>query len=112
MTDTDVDASMLLLAVYGVECGLKSLVLNYGRKESTATLEPEFLTHDLNFLSNQIYRKKFFPEQIAIKPKGNVAIVRLHEALRYGVRLQEEAHKKVIRAVQIAVRQLEESFAS
>jgi hypothetical protein len=82
--------SKLLLQVYAVECGLKRLLLKKRGVHSTKRLPDTDLTHDLNQLLKELGSRPSFPPQIKCSgDKRQEPVERLHEALRYGVRLLE-----------------------
>jgi len=106
--DRPVEPSALLLAVYAIECGLKSLLIDKRRVKTTAELDEEDLTHDLNALSVEVMQRKLFPENLTLSSEENISPARLHEALRYGQRLKPESQKRAISAAKAAVPEIEE----
>lgn len=93
--------SKLLLLVYAAECGLKRVLLERRNQKSTARLADDDLTHDLNHLLRRLGEPPKFPSIQIDRLDGRaeqVSVDRLHEALRYGVRLiDREKIAKVVR---------------
>ncbi|HRI69865.1 MAG TPA: hypothetical protein PK156_36800 [Polyangium sp.] len=106
----DFNSAKVLVAIYAVECGFKSLLLKQCRMQATNELESKYITHDLNILSQACCRKKLFPEQMTLLSKHHIAIEALHQALRYGLRLHDDSKKSIIRAIRIAINYIEESL--
>lgn len=104
------DPSRLLLGVYAVECGLKSLLLHQRGLSSTREMDDSELTHDLNFLSVKVTGRKLFPENLGLEPQGNIGVARLHEALRYGHPLRRDSYRDASKATQDAISHIEENF--
>lgn len=102
--------SKLLLAIYAVECGLKSVLLKQLNVNTTDGLEERYLTHDLNVLSVAVYRKKLFLEQWNLASKGHISLEALHQALRYGLRLHVDSEKRIIKEMKDAIAYIEESL--
>ncbi len=105
------DASSLLLGVYAVECGLKSLLLQKQRVDSTLDLDEQYFTHDLNVLYVAVAGKKPFPENLLLERDGQIGLARLHEALRYGERLRKDAFDSALRATKEAVSYVKENLS-
>ena len=82
----------LLLFVYAIECGLKSLLLK--RKQIKDTYKfvqnegENSLNHDLRSLLTKLYSRHRLPENIQFKTRSSasetVPLSDLHQALRYG----------------------------
>ncbi|MBK8254700.1 MAG: hypothetical protein IPK82_18815 [Polyangiaceae bacterium] len=104
------DGSRVLLAVYAIECGLKNVLLKMRNVNHTGDLDESELTHDLNHLSETATRRKFFPPHLELEGQPNVPIVRLHEALRYGQRLQPRTYEAVVRGAAEAISHIEENL--
>jgi len=101
--------SKLLLLVYAVECGLKRMLLKERNHTSTARLADDDLTHDLNHLLKKLGGSPKFPSIQIDRLDGRaeqVSVDRLHEALRYGVRLTDrEKISKVVRELLAWIRE-------
>lgn len=102
------NASKVLLAIYAVECGFKSVLLKRLNMNSTDGLEEQYLTHDLNVLSVAVCRQKLFREQMLLASGNqNISLEALHQALRYGRRLHADSEKRIIEDMKKAISYIE-----
>ncbi len=82
----------LLLFVYAIECGLKSLLLRRKQiKDTYKFIQAEgdkSLNHDLRSLLTKLYSTHRLPESVQFKTRTNssetIPLSDLHQALRYG----------------------------
>jgi hypothetical protein len=100
----------LLLLVYALECGLKRLLLERRGVHTTAKFDEDDLTHDLDDLLKLVGEKPRFGMLRTAESKGQIPPGRLHEVLRYGVRLEPAARGKVLKNVCDVLQWLEETL--
>lgn len=87
-------------AFYAVECGLKALVLCERQFASTTILQEDLKTHSLHKLANMcnppishtLYGKVSLKDRSC--PPQSIPLEKLHEALRYGIKLSDTEWKK------------------
>lgn len=93
----DASTSYLLL-FYATECAIKERVLSRRGQRNTSGLEP---THDLRKLAKELCLPRSVSEHLASLDRcrisaqgaGKVALADLHQAWRYGTKLNEEDEK-------------------
>ncbi len=108
-----VNDSGLLLLIYAIECGLKRLLLETRGLHSTERLEEDDLTHDLDQLLKIVGGSPRFCFA-SIKLDGaneHINSEKLHQALRYGVRLHAQDRERIFKVVTNIVVWLEEAMA-
>ena len=76
--------SAMLLLVYGVECGLKALLLDRRGVFSTEKLDDEDFTHDLDALLRKLGRPPSISHWPASIPKQEISPQQIHTVFRYG----------------------------
>ncbi|MCK6515079.1 hypothetical protein L6R46_08505 [Myxococcota bacterium] len=110
-SSTRVSAPALLHALYAVECGLKCWLLQRGRLESTAALDKECLTHDLNKLTELVeQRLELKPYWHSESPtKLRVPVAQLHELYRYGGRLTLKDERTLAASIHRLILSIEEN---
>jgi len=93
--------SHLLLLFYAVECGLKSKILRYQNFNRISQKGKEIETHDLRDLSLMLRLPASLtnPEASSFRLKSGSSrpIEHAHQAWRYGVAINEEDQKKLLR---------------
>lgn len=102
--------SALLLLVYALECGLKRLLLHRRGIHTTAKLAEDDFTHDLDALLKLLGEKPRFGMLHTAESRVQVSPERLHEVLRYGVRLESIARGKVLEHVRELQRWIAENL--
>lgn len=93
-----------LLRFYGVECGLKSAVMRRYKLRSTEQLQPELRSHDLVKLAKELHlAPNIYKETQACRrasmasgDNGPVQSKAVHEAWRYGARLDGDDEQKFV----------------
>ena len=92
----------ILYAIYAVECGLKYILLENLKKDTTKRLEDDHLTHDLNLLLKMTRINKQLPTfRRKVPPRNtinniNITSGKLHQLYRYGGKLDSECEEKLI----------------
>ncbi len=104
------DDSRLLLLIYALECGLKSVLLRRRGLHFTSKLDEDDLTHDLDDLLKLCGEAPRFRSFKVEEPVEPAAPKHLHEALRYGRRMTGESRRKVVEAVEHVLHWLEENY--
>jgi hypothetical protein len=106
-----VSAPALLHALYAVECGLKCWLLQHRRAQSTAELDEECLTHDLNELTKMVeQRPELKPSWSSERPKKlRVPVAQLHQLYRYGGRLVAEDERALAGSMLRLILSIEEN---
>jgi uncharacterized protein (DUF433 family) len=106
---TGTDDSRLLLLIYALECGLKSVLLRRRGFHTTSKLDEDDLTHDLDDLLKLVGEAPRFHSFKVEEPQESAAPKHLHEALRYGRRMTGDSRRKVVEAVHHVLGWLEEN---
>jgi hypothetical protein len=103
--------SHLLLLIYAVECGLKELLLEQRGAYSTEKLDKDDLSHDLDELLKTVGARERFghctltsPATASLSPGG------VHQALRYGARLETKSRASVEQRAKSVIAWLEENI--
>lgn len=107
-----------LYTIYAVECGLRYLLLENLRKDTTERLDDDYLTHDLNYLLKIVgINKKLPPFQRKAPRKesakkknieNNITSGKLHELYRYGGRLDSECENDLMKHLLVILTKIEE----
>jgi uncharacterized protein (DUF433 family) len=101
--------SQLLLLVYGVECGLKRLLLQRRGLKNTKKLERDDFTHDLNELLKILnINKRFAVIRLETPDEKDVPSQRIHEALRYGRPIARSSWNDILKVIRAVIAELEE----
>lgn len=91
--------SSMLLLVYGVECGLKALLMQHRGVHSTARLDDDDLTHNLDELQKKLKCPLTIGRHMAIAPPEFIRPEDLHTVFRYGGQFEKKVlldlHRKL-----------------
>jgi hypothetical protein len=102
--------SHLLLLTYAAECGLKWLILQRRGVHTTARLDDDDLTHDLDILLNRLGSPRRVGSYRTASPGGvSITANSLHQVFRYGARLRPEDRERVIAALRAVIEWVEDS---
>jgi hypothetical protein len=102
--------SHLLLLLYSAECGLKRLLLKQRSLHSTARLDEDDLTHDLDELLRKLGSRERFGTCPAEPGPVSIPSERLHEVLRYGGRLPRERRAEIASRASSVLAWIEEAL--
>jgi hypothetical protein len=104
-------APRYLLRYYAVECGLKSAILRRRRLRSTEQLDPDLRSHDLTKLAKEL---RLAPDAYAdtrpcrrpsaVDGRAVVPASAVHEAWRYGARLDERDEARFVNGLAVLSR--------
>lgn len=101
-----------LLRFYAVECGLKAALMRHRRLRSTAQLDQDLRSHDLARLAKELHiaprnydgaRPCRRAHGTAVPP-STVAAHAVHEAWRYGVRLNDQDEESFVAGLAVLIR--------
>ncbi|HTP24076.1 MAG TPA: hypothetical protein VMK12_00245 [Anaeromyxobacteraceae bacterium] len=99
-----------MLLIYAVECGLKEMLLGRRGLHSTEKLAEDDLTHDLDFLLKILgARERFGFSRLTSPPTALVSSGNVHQALRYGARMEVNCRRDLEKHAKAVIAWIEEN---